>query len=86
MTADQPNDTVGHMADAALAPKPPAHVGEVIITVEGVHKYFGENHVLRGVDLEVRRREAVVQFATAMLRARFTCRPARHYRVRCVSA
>jgi ABC-type polar amino acid transport system ATPase subunit len=60
MTADQTNDTVGHLADAALAPKPPAHVGEVIITVEGVHKYFGENHVLRGVDLEVRRREAVM--------------------------
>ena len=60
MTADPTDDTAGHQADAALAPKPPAHVGEVIIAVEGVHKYFGENHVLRGVDLEVRRREAVM--------------------------
>ena len=60
MTADPTDDTARHQADAALAPKPPAHVGEVIIAVEGVHKYFGENHVLRGVDLEVRRREAVM--------------------------
>jgi ABC-type polar amino acid transport system ATPase subunit len=61
MMAD-PDDaeSIGDVSDAALAPKPPAHVGEVIITVEGVHKYFGENHVLRGVDLEVRRREAVM--------------------------
>ena len=60
MTPDPDDaDTVGH-TNAALAPKPPPHVGEVIITVEGVHKYFGENHVLRGVDLEVRRREAVM--------------------------
>ena len=28
--------------------------------VEGIHKYFGDNHVLRGVDLEVRQREAVM--------------------------
>ena len=60
MTADPTVDTARHQADAALAPKPPAHLGEVIIAVEGVHKYFGENHVLRGVDLEVRRREAVM--------------------------
>ena len=60
MSADGDFDTSGHASDAALAPKPPPHVGEVIITVEGVHKYFGENHVLRGVDLEVRRREAVM--------------------------
>jgi polar amino acid transport system ATP-binding protein len=37
-----------------------AGVGEVIVRAEGVHKYFGELHVLRGVDLEVRRREAVM--------------------------
>jgi polar amino acid transport system ATP-binding protein len=62
MTADPDDaDTTGHaVTDAARAPEPPPHVGEVIITVEGVHKYFGENHVLRGVDLEVRRREAVM--------------------------
>jgi polar amino acid transport system ATP-binding protein len=34
--------------------------GEVIVRAEGVHKYFGDLHVLRGVDLEVRRREAVM--------------------------
>jgi polar amino acid transport system ATP-binding protein len=38
----------------------PAHVGEPIVCVEGVHKWFGDNHVLRGVDLEVRQREAVM--------------------------
>jgi ABC-type polar amino acid transport system ATPase subunit len=38
----------------------PAHLGEVIVRLEGVQKYFGENHVLRGVDLEVRQREAVM--------------------------
>ena len=29
-------------------------------TSRGVEKYFGDNHVLRGVDLEVRQREAVM--------------------------
>jgi ABC-type polar amino acid transport system ATPase subunit len=38
----------------------PSHLGEVIITLTGVEKYFGTNHVLRGIDLEVRRREAVM--------------------------
>lgn len=38
----------------------PSHIGEPIVKVEGVHKYFGDNHVLRGLDLEVRQREAVM--------------------------
>jgi ABC-type polar amino acid transport system ATPase subunit len=38
----------------------PAHLGDVIVRTEGVEKYFGTNHVLRGVDLEVRQREAVM--------------------------
>jgi ABC-type polar amino acid transport system ATPase subunit len=38
----------------------PDHLGEVIVTARGIQKYFGENHVLRGVDLEVHRREAVM--------------------------
>ena len=38
----------------------PAHLDEVIVRLEGVQKYFGDNHVLRGVDLEVRQREAVM--------------------------
>jgi ABC-type polar amino acid transport system ATPase subunit len=38
----------------------PAHLGDVIVKLEGIEKYFGENHVLRGVDLEVRQREAVM--------------------------
>ena len=38
----------------------PTHVGDVMVRTEGIHKYFGDNHVLRGVDLEVRQREAVM--------------------------
>jgi len=38
----------------------PSHVGEPIVRVVGLQKYFGENHVLKGVDLEVRQREAVM--------------------------
>jgi ABC-type polar amino acid transport system ATPase subunit len=43
----------------ALAPAPPP-VGDAIVRVQGVHKYFGRLHVLRGVDLDVRRGEAVM--------------------------
>jgi polar amino acid transport system ATP-binding protein len=35
-------------------------LGDVIVRAEGIEKYFGDNHVLRGVDLEVRQREAVM--------------------------
>jgi ABC-type polar amino acid transport system ATPase subunit len=38
----------------------PSHLGEVIVRATGVEKYFGTNHVLRGIDLEVRQREAVM--------------------------
>ena len=38
----------------------PTHVGDVMVRTEGIHKYFGDNHVLRGIDLEVRQREAVM--------------------------
>ena len=38
----------------------PSHLGEVVVRATGVEKYFGTNHVLRGVDLEVRQREAVM--------------------------
>jgi ABC-type polar amino acid transport system ATPase subunit len=38
----------------------PHHLGEVIVEARGIEKYFGDNHVLRGVDLDVHRREAVM--------------------------
>ena len=38
----------------------PSHVGDVVVRATGIEKYFGDNHVLRGVDLEVRQREAVM--------------------------
>jgi ABC-type polar amino acid transport system ATPase subunit len=47
-------------SDAMYGSRPPSHLGEVIITLKGVQKYFGSNHVLRGIDLEVHRREAVM--------------------------
>ena len=31
-----------------------------IVRVEGIHKYFGDNHVLRGIDLQVEPGEAVM--------------------------
>jgi phospholipid/cholesterol/gamma-HCH transport system ATP-binding protein len=37
----------------------PSHLGEVIVEARGIEKYFGNNHVLRGVDLDVHQREAV---------------------------
>jgi len=36
------------------------HLGDVVARAVGVEKYYGRNHVLRGVDLEVRRGEAVM--------------------------
>jgi polar amino acid transport system ATP-binding protein len=36
------------------------HLGEVIVTAQGIEKYFGDNHVLKGIDLKVRRRQAVM--------------------------
>jgi ABC-type polar amino acid transport system ATPase subunit len=38
----------------------PIHLGEVVVRTTGIEKYFGRNHVLRGIDLEVHRREAVM--------------------------
>jgi polar amino acid transport system ATP-binding protein len=35
-------------------------MSDVIVEIAGVHKYFGAHHVLRGVDLAVRRGEVVV--------------------------
>ncbi|MEI6726534.1 MAG: ATP-binding cassette domain-containing protein, partial [Actinomycetes bacterium] len=47
---------------------PEAHIGadrhtvgkEVVVKVEHLQKYFGKNHVLKGVDLEVHKGEVVV--------------------------
>ncbi len=36
------------------------HLGPPMVRAEGIEKYFGRNHVLRGMDLEVRTREAVM--------------------------
>jgi ABC-type polar amino acid transport system ATPase subunit len=35
-------------------------LGEVVVRATGIEKYFGDHHVLRGVDLEVRKHETVM--------------------------
>ena len=40
-------------------PAPPSD-GEVLVKIEALHKKFGNNHVLRGLDLEIHRGEVVV--------------------------
>lgn len=52
---------------APMNAKPPishpvtaAHLGPPMVSAQGIEKYFGRNHVLRGMDLEVRTREAVM--------------------------
>ena len=35
-------------------------LGEVVVSAIGIEKYFGDNHVLRGVSLDVRQHETVM--------------------------
>ena len=35
-------------------------LGDVVVSATGIEKYFGSNHVLRGVDLDVRQHETVM--------------------------
>jgi ABC-type polar amino acid transport system ATPase subunit len=44
----------------STASSPPPHGGEVIVQARGLEKFFGDHHVLRGVDLDVHQREAVM--------------------------
>ncbi|HEU5324433.1 MAG TPA: amino acid ABC transporter ATP-binding protein [Candidatus Limnocylindria bacterium] len=43
-----------------MTPPDAPQLGEAVVRVTGLEKYFGRNHVLRGIDLEVRQREAVM--------------------------
>ena len=43
-----------------IEPSDAPHLGEVIVDARGIEKYFGRNHVLKGIDLKVRRRQAVM--------------------------
>ena len=51
----------GRVAPVVAAEKEPANEGgaPVEIRLKDVHKSFGQNHVLRGIDLEIRRGEMV---------------------------
>ena len=62
LDAGTPHPQVQHPDPPAASDATPLpdHVGEVIVRATGIEKYFGSNHVLRGVDLEVRQREAVM--------------------------
>jgi len=44
------------IVEPSIAP----HLGEVIVDARGIEKYFGTNHVLKGINLEVRRRQALM--------------------------
>jgi polar amino acid transport system ATP-binding protein len=48
------------VTDFPAGQPPPHHVGEVLVEARGIEKYFGDHHVLCGVDLDVHRREAVM--------------------------
>jgi polar amino acid transport system ATP-binding protein len=41
-------------------PNKPAHLGEVLVEVRGLHKFFGDAHILKGIDLGVWQGEAVM--------------------------
>jgi len=43
-----------------VLPPAPATAYDAIVEARGIEKYFGSNHVLRGIDLRVRRRQAVM--------------------------
>jgi ABC-type polar amino acid transport system ATPase subunit len=60
MTSPQPPQTF--TADPNVYPdaKLPTHLGEPIVNVRGLHKYFGASHILKGVDLDVWQGEAVM--------------------------
>jgi len=40
--------------------KRPDHLGDVTVRTSALEKYYGRNHVLRGVDLEIRQRETIM--------------------------
>jgi len=48
------------VTDAPAAADRAAANGDVIVKARGIEKYFGDHHVLRGVDLDVDRKEAVM--------------------------
>ena len=53
MTASEGLQPIRHPVEAA-------HLGDPIVRAEGIEKYYGRNHVLRGMDLELRRAEAMM--------------------------
>ena len=40
-------------------------MSEIILKVESLHKYFGDHHVLRGIDMEVRRGQTVCMIGSS---------------------
>jgi polar amino acid transport system ATP-binding protein len=60
-------ETASPAGDREAAASPPivhpiddSQLGATIVQAEGVHKFYGDNHVLRGMDLTVRQKEAVM--------------------------
>ena len=48
------------MSEQGNGKRPATEIGETVITLEGVNKWYGEFHVLKDIDLEVKRRERIV--------------------------
>ncbi len=48
------------MNEILSAPKSPSPGKEVMIEIAGMHKWFGEFHVLKGIDLTVEKQERIV--------------------------
>jgi len=48
------------MANQDAVPGAGTTHGEILVKVENLHKYYGRNYVLKGIDLEVRKGEVVV--------------------------
>ncbi len=56
----KPTQLPGLEAGDAARPELPAATSDVAVDMSGVHKWFGEFHVLRGIDLTVMRGERIV--------------------------
>ena len=48
------------MNDTSLQPEQPEQAGEPVIQMQGVHKWFGQFHVLKDINLNVTQGERIV--------------------------
>ena len=60
MSAKQPAAKKAPAIKAPAKPQVRPELGPPCVEIEGVHKWYGDTHILRGVDLSVRDNEKVV--------------------------